>query len=54
VLPAQVYLCLGLTYFLLCFGLSRLAVWIERRLTPRGPSAGTKAEPAGSNTLATT
>jgi polar amino acid transport system permease protein len=27
----QVYLLLGLTYFILCFGLSRLAYWIERR-----------------------
>lgn len=27
----EVYLLLGLTYFLLCFGLSRLAFWLERR-----------------------
>ena len=54
VLPAQIYLCLGLTYFLLCFGLSRLAVLLERRLTPRGPSAGANAVPAGTARLATT
>jgi polar amino acid transport system permease protein len=29
--PAQVYLTLGLTYFVLCFGLSRLAYWLDRR-----------------------
>ncbi len=31
----QVYLLLGLTYFILCFGLSRLALWLERRLDRR-------------------
>jgi polar amino acid transport system permease protein len=30
--PAQVYLVLGLTYFTLCFGLSRFAFFLERRL----------------------
>lgn len=30
--PAEVYGILGLTYFILCFGLSRLAYWLERRL----------------------
>ena len=30
--PMQSYLLLGLTYFLLCFGLSRLAFYLERRL----------------------
>ncbi|WP_027014604.1 amino acid ABC transporter permease [Comamonas composti] len=34
--PAQVFAILGLTYFVLCFGLSRLAYWIERRLERRG------------------
>jgi polar amino acid transport system permease protein len=34
-LPTQVYLTLGLTYFILCFGLSRLAYWLERRLSRR-------------------
>ena len=33
--PTQVYLTLGLTYFILCFGLSRLAYWLERRLSQR-------------------
>lgn len=31
VYPAQIYLVLGLTYLLLCFGLSRFAYWLERR-----------------------
>lgn len=34
-LPTQIYLSLGLAYFLLCFGLSRLAFWLERRLSRR-------------------
>ena len=34
--PAQVFGILGLTYFVLCFGLSRLAFWIERRLERKG------------------
>jgi polar amino acid transport system permease protein len=34
----QVYLLLGLTYFVLCFGLSRVAVLIERRLGRRVPA----------------
>lgn len=29
--PLQVYLLLGLTYFVLCFGLSQGAYWLERR-----------------------
>jgi polar amino acid transport system permease protein len=33
VLPMQIYLTLGLTYFVLCFGLSRWAYWLERRLS---------------------
>jgi polar amino acid transport system permease protein len=33
--PAQVYLILGLTYFILCFGLSRVAYWLERRVVRR-------------------
>lgn len=32
VLPTQIYLTLGLTYFVLCFGLTRLAYALERRL----------------------
>ncbi|MCW2098271.1 UNVERIFIED_ORG: amino acid ABC transporter membrane protein 2 (PAAT family) [Pseudomonas psychrophila] len=35
IMPAQVYLILGLTYFVLCFGLSRFAFWLERRQTQR-------------------
>jgi len=34
-LPSQIYLLLGLTYFVLCFGLTRLAFWLERRLARR-------------------
>lgn len=33
--PTQVYFLLGLTYFVLCFGLSRLAFWLERRTQRR-------------------
>ncbi len=33
--PAELYAILGLTYFILCFGLSRLAYWLERRLAVR-------------------
>jgi polar amino acid transport system permease protein len=29
--PVQVYTTLALTYFILCFGLSRIAFWLERR-----------------------
>lgn len=29
--PTEVYFLLALTYFLLCFGLSRCAWWLERR-----------------------
>ena len=33
--PVQVYLVLGLSYFVLCFGLSRFAYWLERRSSRR-------------------
>ncbi len=33
--PAEIYAILGLTYFVLCFGLSRFAYWLERRLARR-------------------
>ena len=36
--PTQVYFLLGLSYFILCFGLSRLAYWLERRLSARAPA----------------
>jgi polar amino acid transport system permease protein len=31
--PTSIYLVLGLTYFVLCFSLSRFAFWLERRST---------------------
>jgi polar amino acid transport system permease protein len=34
-LPTQIYFTLGLTYFVLCFGLSRFAYWLERYLSQR-------------------
>ena len=34
--PAEIFAILGLTYFVLCFGLSRFAFWIERRLVRQG------------------
>ena len=39
----QVYLLLGLTYFVLCFGLSRLAVLAERHLGRRTPARTVRA-----------
>ncbi|HEY0202507.1 MAG TPA: amino acid ABC transporter permease, partial [Burkholderiaceae bacterium] len=33
--PTRLYLILGLTYFVLCFSLTRLAFWLERRLARR-------------------
>ena len=35
----EVYLLLGLTYFVLCFGLSRFAFWLEQRLARREPAS---------------
>lgn len=35
VLPTQIYLTLAASYFLLCFGLSRFAFWLEGRLSRR-------------------
>lgn len=46
ILPTQIYLTLGLTYFILCFGLSRLAYWLERRLSRRAPQPLTARIPA--------
>jgi polar amino acid transport system permease protein len=40
--PAEVYLLLGLTYFVLCFSLSRFAFWLERRLAAGTSSPGTR------------
>lgn len=36
--PVQIYLILAVTYFILCFGLSRLAFLLERRLQRRQAS----------------
>ncbi len=40
--PAEVFGILGLTYFLLCFGLSRLAYGLEGRLARRGTGTVSK------------
>ena len=37
--PAEVFGILGLTYFVLCFGLSRIAFWMEKRLERKGLGA---------------
>jgi polar amino acid transport system permease protein len=37
--PAEIYGLLALTYFILCFGLSRWAFWLERRLARRDSPA---------------
>jgi polar amino acid transport system permease protein len=37
--PAQVYTILALTYFVLCFGLSRFAYSLEARLSRTAPMA---------------
>ena len=34
----EVYLVLAATYFILCFGLSRLAFLLERRMTAQAPA----------------
>ena len=39
----QVYLLLSLTYFLLCFGLSRFAHWLQRRLGRRANTRATRS-----------
>jgi polar amino acid transport system permease protein len=33
--PVEIYAVLGLTYFVMCFSLSRFAFWLERRLVVR-------------------
>ena len=33
--PAEVYALLAMTYFILCFGVSRFSYWLERRLSVR-------------------
>ncbi|MCC2959654.1 amino acid ABC transporter permease [Massilia sp. IC2-278] len=41
----EVYIILALTYFVLCFGLSRLAFMLERRLGRRSSQQGTPVAP---------
>ncbi len=41
-MPAEIYAILALTYFILCFGLSRFAYWLDRRLN-RGHAHGVPA-----------
>ena len=41
--PAEIYGILGLTYFVMCFGLSRWAFWLERRLSRRPSRRGSPA-----------
>lgn len=50
--PAEVYGILGLTYFILCFGLSRFAYWLERRLARRTPTLTPTTSSATSATKA--
>jgi polar amino acid transport system permease protein len=45
-MPAQVYLVLGGTYFVMCFGLSRVAFWLEQRLARRAATPA-PARPRG-------
>lgn len=49
--PAEVFGILGFTYFVLCFGLSRLAYALERRLARR--STAPSASSASSSTTST-
>jgi polar amino acid transport system permease protein len=46
--PVQVYLILGFTYFVMCFGLSRFAYWLEARsprpAVPKGAPTAARAE----------
>ncbi len=44
-LPTQVYLTLAFTYFVLCFGLSRVAYRLEKRISSRRPAAATPTPP---------
>lgn len=56
--PLQLYLTVGAIFILINYGISRLAIWTERRLTHRGPQGmtvprATAAMPSGT-TLAGT
>ena len=48
----EVYLLLGLTYFVLCFGLSRFAFWLERRLARRETTRPAAARPGLAKAIA--
>jgi polar amino acid transport system permease protein len=43
--PAEIYAVLALTYFILCFGLSRWAFWLERRLARRRTAVPAAEQP---------
>jgi polar amino acid transport system permease protein len=43
--PAEIYGLLALTYFILCFGLSRWAFWLERRLARRRTTVPVAEQP---------
>jgi len=47
--PAEVFGILGLTYFVLCFGLSRLAYALERRLARRADTSRAPSSPSSSS-----
>lgn len=44
--PVEVFGILGLTYFILCFGLSRFAQWVERRPARQGRVGALSTRPA--------
>jgi polar amino acid transport system permease protein len=46
-MPAQVYLVLGGTYFVMCFGLSRVAFMLEQRLARRAATPAAAPRRAG-------
>jgi polar amino acid transport system permease protein len=48
--PAEVYVTLGVSYFILCFGLSRFAYWLEGRLARKQARSSGKRSAAPSKT----
>jgi len=44
--PVEVFGILGLTYFVLCFGLSRFAHWVEQRMARQGLGGRITTKPA--------
>ncbi|MDE2414127.1 MAG: amino acid ABC transporter permease [Comamonadaceae bacterium] len=44
--PVEVFGILGLTYFVLCFGLSRFAHWVEQRMARQGLGGRISTKPA--------